>query len=312
MDYEFQADKDFSRARRRAFLRRIGAFLRNDLGSNQLLSFDEVKSALGAVEQVYLGMRTVEVDKIVGSVGRHRDFDRAFLPSKDDLGARWKRIDEMMHRAEELPPISLYKIGDAYFVRDGNHRVSVARQQGVEMIDAEVIELRSRVLIDSAITARDLLHKLEQRRLLERLPMDRVLPEIRVELSDVSDYRKLAIYIESHGFRLSQLWKRYVSPEETLRDWYEYQYVPIAEMIREERILDAFPDRTELDLYLWIVDHRERLALEARDQGIPPEAAKNDILRQSRRRRLQVPNMPVPGRSSRVQPRDTTDPEDAT
>jgi hypothetical protein len=95
-----------------------------------------------------------------------------------------------------------------------------------------------------------------------------------------------------------------------LRDWYEYQYVPIAEMIREERILDAFPDRTELDLYLWIVDHRERLALEARDQGIPPEAAKNDILRQSRRRRLQVPNMPVPGRSSR--PRDTTDPEDAT
>jgi hypothetical protein len=312
MDYGFQADKDFSRARRRAFLRRIGAYLRKDPGSNQLLSFDEVKSALGAVEQVYLGMRTVEVAKIVGSVGRHRDFDRAFLPSKDDLGARWKRIDEMMHRAEELPPISLYKIGDAYFVRDGNHRVSVARQQGVEMIDAEVIELRSRVPIDSAITARDLLHKLEQRRLLERLPIDRVLPEIKVELSDVSDYRRLATHIEAHGFRLSQLWKRYVSPEETLRDWYEYQYVPIAEMVREERVLEAFPDRTELDLYLWIVNHRERLVLETRDEGIPPEAAKDDILRQSRRRRLQVPNMPVPGRSSRVQPRQTPDPDDQT
>jgi hypothetical protein len=221
MDYNFQADKDFSRARRRAFLRRIGALLRNDPGSNQLLSFDQVKSALGAVEQVYLGMRTVEVGKIVGSVGRHRDFDRAFLPSKGDLGARWKRIDEMMHRAEELPPISLYKIGDAYFVRDGNHRVSVARQLGVEMIDAEVIELRSRVPIDSAITARDLLHKLEQRRLLERLSFDRVIPEVKVELSDISDYRKLATYVEAHGFRLSQLWKRYASPEETLRDWYE-------------------------------------------------------------------------------------------
>jgi hypothetical protein len=312
MDYGFQADKDFSRARRRAFLRRIGAYLRKDPGSNQLLSFDEVKSALGAVEQVYLGMRTVEVAKIVGSVGRHRDFDRAFLPSKDDLGARWKRIDEMMHRAEELPPISLYKIGDAYFVRDGNHRVSVARQQGVEMIDAEVIELRSRVPIDSAITARDLLHKLEQRRLLERLPIDRVLPEIKLELSDVSDYRHLATHIEAHGFRLSQLWKRYVSPEETLRDWYEYQYSPIAEMVREERVLEAFPDRTELDLYLWIVNHRERLVLETRDEGIPPEAAKDDILKQSRRRRLQVRNMPVPGRSSRVRPRDTSDPEDAT
>jgi hypothetical protein len=202
MDYGFQADKDFSRARRRAFLRRIGAYLRKDPGSNQLLSFDEVRSALGAVEQVYLGMRTVEVAKIAGSVGRHRDFDRAFLPSKGDLGARWKRIDEMMHRAQELPLISLYKIGDAYFVRDGNHRVSVARQQGVEMIDAEVIELRSRVPIDSAITARD--------------------------------------------------------------------------------------------------------------EGIPAEAAKDDILKQSRRRRLQIPNMPVPGRSSRVQPRNTTDAEDAT
>ncbi len=266
--------------------------MRRDPGSNRLLSFDEVKSALGAVEQVYLGMRTVPVEKIVGSVGRHRDFDRAFLPSKGGLETRWKRIDQMMHRAEELPPISLYKMGDAYFVRDGNHRVSVARQLGVEMIDAEVIELRSRVPIDSAITARDLLHKIEQRHLLERLPLDRVLPEVRVELSNVADYRRLATYIEAHGFRLSQLWKRYVSQEEVLRDWYEYQYAPIAEMVREDRILDAFPDRTELDLFLWIVEHRDRLALEARDETISTAAAKDDILRKSRRRlRLPTPGL---------------------
>ena len=292
MDYDFQADKDFTRARRRAFLRRIGAFLRRDPGSNRLLSFDEVRSALGAVEQVYLGMRTVPVEKIVGSVGRHRDFDGAFLPSKGELGDRWKRIDRMMLRSEELPPISLYKIGDAYFVRDGNHRVSVAHQVGVEMIDAEVIELRSRVPVDSALTARDLLHKIEQRHLLERLPFDRVLPEVRVGFSDVSDYRKLATLIEAHGFRLSQLWRRYVSAGEVLRDWYEYQYAPVAEMIREDRILDAFPGRTELDLYLWIVTHRELLALEARDAAIPPEAAKEDILRKDCRRfRLTTPGV---------------------
>ena len=285
MDPHEQSDRDFSRARRRAFLRRIGAYLRRDPGSNQLLSFDEVKGALGAISQVYLGMREVPVSKIVGSVGRHRDFDRAFLPSKPDLGARWRRIDEIMNRAEELPPVSLYKIGDAYFVQDGNHRVSVARQRGVEMIDAEVVELRSRVPVDSALTARDLLHKLEHRRLLERLPIDRVLPEIKVEFSDVADYRRLATYIEAHGFRVSQHWKRYVSPEETLRDWYEYGYCPISEMIREEQILDAFPDRTELDLYLWIVYHRERLALEARDEKISPRAAKDDILKNVTRRR---------------------------
>ena len=290
MDPHEQSDRDFSRARRRAFLRRIGAYLRRDPGSNQLLSFDEVKGALGAISQVYLGLREVPVSKIVGSVGRHRDFDRAFLPSKPDLGTRWRRIDEIMNRAEELPPVSLYKIGDAYFVQDGNHRVSVARQRGVEMIDAEVIELRSRVPVDSALTARDLLHKLEHRRLLERLPIDRVLPEVEVEFSDVADYRRLATYIEAHGFRVSQLWKRYVSPEEVLRDWYEYGYCPIAEMIREEHILDAFPDRTELDLYLWIVYHRERLALEARNEEISPRAAKDDILKNvSRRRRRSSP-----------------------
>ena len=290
MDLHEQSDRDFTRARRKAFLRRIGAFLRRDPASNQLLSFEEVKGALGVVSQSYLGMREVPVAKIVGSVGRHRDFDRAFLPSKPALGARWRRIDEIMHRAEELPPVRLFKIGDAYFVEDGNHRVSVARQQGVEMIDAEVVELRTRVPVDSAITARDLLHKLEHRHLLERLPMDRVLPEIKVELSNVADYRKLATHIEAHGFRISQLWRRYVPPEETLRDWYEYHYRPIAEMIREERVLDAFPDRTELDLYLWIVDHRERLALEARDEKISPQTAKDDIVKKAGRRRRGLPH----------------------
>src|SRR5215211_6317583 len=285
MNLNERADKNFSRARRRAFLKRVGAYLRKDPASNRLLSFDEVRSALGAVQQSYLGMRVVPVAKIVGSVGRHRDFDRAFLPGKLSLGERWKKIDQAVLRAEELPPVSLYKIGDAYFVRDGNHRVSVARQQGVEMIDAEVVELRSRVPVDSALTARDLLHKLEHRHLLERLPIDRVLPEIKVEFSDVADYRRLATFIEAHGFRVSQLWKRYVSPEEVLGDWYEYGYRPIAEMIREERILEAFPGRTELDLYFWIVSHRERLALEARDEKISPQAAKDDILKNIPRRR---------------------------
>ncbi|MEJ7633029.1 MAG: hypothetical protein WKF28_11005 [Rubrobacteraceae bacterium] len=290
MDPTDQADIDFSRARRRAFLRRVGSYLRRDPASNRLLSFDEVKRTLGVINQVYVGMRTVEVSKIVGSVGRHRDFDRAFLPSKPGLGERWKRIDQMMRRGE-IPPISLFKIGDAYFVNDGNHRVSVAHQQGIEMLDAEVTELRTRIPIDSALTARDLLHKLEYRHLLERLPVDRVLPEVKVDLSDVSDYRRLAAYVEAHGFRLSQLWRRYVSPEEVLRDWHEYSYRPISEMIREERVLKSFPNRTEMDLYIWILFHRERLALEARDERISPEAAKDDILKGRRllRRSSRVP-----------------------
>ena len=290
MDVNERADKDFSRARRRAFLKRVGAYLRRDPASNTLLSFDEVRSALGAVEQSYLGMRVVPVSKIVGSVGRHRDFDRAFLPGKPSLGRRWKKIDQAMLRAEELPPVSLYKLGDAYFVRDGNHRVSVARQQGTEMIDAEVVELKSRVPVDSALTARGLLYKLEHRRLLDRLPLDRVLPELEIELSDVADYRRLAEYIEAHGFRLSQLWRRYVPAEEVLRDWYEHSYAPMEAMIREERVLDAFPGRTGLDLYLWILRHRDNLALEARDESVTTSAAKDDLVKREGRK----PHRPNP------------------
>jgi hypothetical protein len=142
MYLEAQVDSDFSRARRRAFLKRIIARLRNDLLSNQLLSFDEVRRALRASNRIYLGMRVVEVEKIVGSVERQGDFDRTFLPTRASVAARWRRIDRAFHRTEGLPPVSLYKIEDYYFVLDGHHRVSVARYHGAETIDAEVVELR--------------------------------------------------------------------------------------------------------------------------------------------------------------------------
>jgi hypothetical protein len=140
-----QAEKDFAGARRKASLRRMGAFVRRDPGSNRLLSFEEVSRGLGAVGQVDLGVQSVPTSKIVGSVGRHGDFDRAFLPATGHLGERWKRIDRMLHRAGELPPVSLYKIGASFFVLDGNHRVSVARYHGAQRIDARVIEARGRV-----------------------------------------------------------------------------------------------------------------------------------------------------------------------
>ena len=145
MNLEEQVNRDFTHARRRAFLRRMRARLRKDLASERLLSFDEVKGSLGTLSRVYLGMRVVQVQKIVGSVNRYGDFDRAFLPTRANLETRWKHIDRAFHRSEELPPVSLYKIGEKYFVVDGNHRVSVARYQGVEMTDAEVMEIRSRM-----------------------------------------------------------------------------------------------------------------------------------------------------------------------
>ena len=139
MSIEEQVDKDFVRARHRALAGRVAALLRGE--GEDLLSFDEVRRVSRANGGVRRGRREVEVRRIVGSVGRYRQFDRNFMPRKASLRDKWERVDRAFVRGEELPPVSLYKIGDRYFVEDGNHRVSVARYQGVEMIDAEVTEL---------------------------------------------------------------------------------------------------------------------------------------------------------------------------
>jgi len=139
---EEQVDKDFSLARRKALLGRIGARLRRDIASGVLLCFDDVRKILGAVGRVYRGIRTVPLGQIGGSVGRCSEFDSDFMPARASVEERWKRIDRAFHRGEELPPVSLYNVGGFYFVLDGHHRVSVARYHGVEWIDAEVTEFR--------------------------------------------------------------------------------------------------------------------------------------------------------------------------
>ncbi len=143
---EEQVDADFSRARRKALLGRVGTRLRRrDAASDRLLCFDDVRKIPGAVGRIYRGRRTVPVAQIAGSVGRCSEFDRDFMPTKASMAERWKRVDRAFHRGVELPPVRLYKLGDAYFVEDGNHRVSVARYQGVEWIDAEVTEFHPRL-----------------------------------------------------------------------------------------------------------------------------------------------------------------------
>jgi hypothetical protein len=149
-----QVDKDFHRARRRAFLHRLRDRLRRHADQERLPSFDEAKGSLAQWSQSYRGMRTVDVEKIAGSVGRCTDFDCSFLPLKVNMARRWERVDRAYHQGVELPAVSLYKIGDVYFVRDGNHRVSVAKFHNVAVIDAEVVEIRGRTDVASSPTRR--------------------------------------------------------------------------------------------------------------------------------------------------------------
>ncbi|HKH36711.1 MAG TPA: hypothetical protein VKA82_05985 [Rubrobacter sp.] len=140
MDLNEQVDADFTRARRRARLRALVARIRREHTSNRLLSFDDVRREHAANNRLHRGTRVVEVEAIVGSVGRWRDFDRSFLPARASGGERWKRIDRAFQRGEYLPPVELYEIGDAYFVVDGHHRVSVARYHDVPTVEAAVAE----------------------------------------------------------------------------------------------------------------------------------------------------------------------------
>jgi hypothetical protein len=145
VNIEEQVDFDFTRARHRATFRRIQARIFGDSASTRMRSLEDVSNKLGAFNRVRLGRRVVAVEKIVGSVGRSRDFDRNFLPTHGSLETKWKRVDRAYHRGQDLPPVALFEVGGSFFVEDGNHRVSVARYQGVEWIEAEVTVLRGGV-----------------------------------------------------------------------------------------------------------------------------------------------------------------------
>jgi len=145
MDLNEQVDADFTRARRRARLRALVARIRGEHTSNRLLSFDDVRRELAANNRLYRGTRVVEADEIIGSVGRWDEFDRSFLPARASVGQRWKRIDRAFQRGEDMPPVKLYKLEEAYFVVDGHHRVSVARYHDVPTLEAAVAEFRPKL-----------------------------------------------------------------------------------------------------------------------------------------------------------------------
>ncbi len=248
---------DFDTARRKAFWNEIVSFLSGR--PNRLLSWDEVRDKLGVRGQVYWGIRAVPVDKIIGSVGRYRDFDRVFLPTQDRTASRWRSIARAHYDDVSLPPVKLYKIGDAYFVLDGNHRVSVAREQGVEFVDAEVIEAATRVPVTADLDAGDLEIKGEYTRFLERTRLDELRPDQRIEFTIGGGYERLLEHIAVHRYFMGLEQQRFIPEDEAVCDWYEHVYLPLVHIIREKDTLADFPGRTETDLYLWVMDHQHYL-----------------------------------------------------
>lgn len=256
----FTSREDFSKARSKARMQELLSTLR--WKNNELLSFYEVTKLIRPRRETYRGHMAIPINNIIGSEGRYHDFTLAFYPRKEMLRNRWQSIDEAHLKQVTLPPISVYKLGDYYFVRDGNHRVSVAKMQGVEFIDAEVVELDSQIPLEPGLTRTQLIKRVvqyERERFVEEYGFDSFLDMDLVKFSSPGMYPEIVNHILVHKYYMNEHVKYEIPLEKAAQSWYGKVFLPIVMQIREDGLLRAFPGNTYGDLYLWIVRHWDNL-----------------------------------------------------
>src|SRR5512138_1789988 len=266
-----QAKADFQKARLKAFINRAWGTLSGQRST--LLSYDEIKEKLHIGGPIYRGVKTVQVDQIAGSLNRYHEFDSVFLPASDTLADRWQSVNRAFYQEISLPPVVLYKVGQVYFVVDGHHRVSVAREQGQLYIEAEVRECATRVNITPDIKPEDLEILENKVRFLERTSIDALKPGANIKLTIPDGFDRMLEHIAVHRYFMGLDLKRDISEQEAIVHWYDTVYLPIVKVIRDTEILKEFPGKTEGDLYLWVLDHQHYLEKEEGLPLQPPEQA---------------------------------------
>ncbi len=268
------AVQDFRRARRKAALQEV--FARFTSKSADLLSYEEVRDSLKGMKSAKQVLKEVPLDAIVGSVGRYMDFTRKFLPLHDSDEGRWARVKAAVMELTGLPPIEVYQIGDVYFVFDGNHRVSVARQLGATHIQAYVTDVVTKVAISPDIQPDDLIVKAEYVDFLESFRLDVFRPDADMSVTAPGQYHRLEQQISIVRDFLSKDGTKEISEDEAVIYWFDEFYMPVASAIRDRGLLREFPDRTVTDLYLWVYEHRNTLE-KALGWDIEPEEAASDL-----------------------------------
>ncbi|MEM7334338.1 MAG: hypothetical protein AAF490_19805 [Chloroflexota bacterium] len=249
-----RAFDDFWRAYRHAFWRRLSAWITGK--DHQLLPYEEVRAELPFTGQRDLGAQTIPIDKIIGSVGRYRDFDRAFLPLQATNSQRWINISVARYEDVELPAIDVYKIGDVYFVKDGNHRVSVARRRGQLSIDAKVIELEVPIHLDADIQLADIRELGSYAEFLQQTNLANLRPDVDFELSLSNEYGRLLDHIEKHKYYLGLEQQQDIEQETAVLSWVDNVYLPLVEEIKAHNLVEKFPNRTPTDLYLLVSEYQ--------------------------------------------------------
>jgi nucleotide-binding universal stress UspA family protein len=251
------AISDFNSAHRKASLKSVISQLTGE--KIDLLSYDDVLKRLRMKGQVERGRFEIPLDKIIGSVGRYTDFTRDFLPRKVSDSQRWVSVKLATESLQGVPPIEVYKVGDYYFVRDGNHRVSIARQNGQTHIEAYVVEVVTRVPLTGDVDLENLIIKEEFANFLEISQLDKTIPDLDLDVTVAGGYNQLLDHINVNRYFMGKAQDREIPYLESAIDWYKNFYLPTVEVITEKGLLREFPERTKTDLYLWMLEHRSDL-----------------------------------------------------
>lgn len=262
-----RSESEFSQARLKGFLEIVMGLI---TGHNMhLLSFDEVIDKLRLKQAIFKGLQDVPLNHIVGSTGRYEDFTRHFLPRTSDQREkeRWRNIYTRAVTGKGFPPIDLYKIDQLYFVKDGNHRVSVARKLDWPTIQANVTEIPCPISLEPNLEPKDLLLKAECAYFLEQTKLDQSHPDSKqhIDFTEPGGYKNLLSHIELHRYMLtlalSELADDHdlISLPEAAANWYDNVYLPIIWTVRETDVIKHFPNRSESDLYMWLTQHQTEL-----------------------------------------------------
>lgn len=274
---------DFQSAHLRGKLQ--GVLARITGKSNELLSYQEVASKLRLQGRSDRGLQMIPVDAIIGSVGRYSDFTRTFLPRRLEDRQRWAGIKaaSLDPLGEGLPPIEVYKVSEVYFVLDGNHRVSIARRESWKTIQAHVIEVRTDIPLTPDVQADELIVKAEYAEFLEQTGLNRLQPQVDLQLTIPGGYQRLLDEVSLHRHQLQAQGARDVSLQATAESWYNDIYLPFTEAVSERGMMRWFPNRTVADLYVWMSEHRLELEKEL-GWDIRPETAAEAVIRDRNRR----------------------------
>jgi hypothetical protein len=252
-----------------------------------LIPLDEVSGRLGLKGQAYVGVRAVQIERIIGTVDRNRDFDREFPPRRRQLGQRLASVRSAFPDGA-FPPISVFEIGGSYFVSDGHKRAAAARGMGMDSIDAEVTQLETGYELAADVDIRQLIHTQQHRLFMEQTGLEVVRAGARIEFSRPQGYRELLEIVKAHGFDLMQHASSWLEPHEVAERWYDDVYLPAVAALHREELPDDYAYKTEADLFLWIYGKRRDLLVEDASVDFAAAARKARGTRVSRRFKRQI------------------------